>query len=455
MKNRLYALVMATMMLLAVPALRNCGLATGGGPSVVLSAGASPVSELPGDTAIRIPDRNFRAEVRREIGKPEGDITINDVAGITALNVSCLKIADLTGIEYFTALEHLECWENRLTTLDVSQNTKLKTLYCYYNQLKSLDLGNSAALITLHCAENQLTSLDVSGFPALESLECSENRLTTLDLSQNTALEYLECAFNRLTTLDISKNTALKNLGCAGNRLTALDISKNTALEWLECTNNRLKTLDISQNTALKTLWCVGNNFPDQSAIIGLDKDRISDFSFDENDGIDQLGEPAAEAPPISEFFDDTVIWFRDRNFEAAVRKKIGKPEGGVTANDVAGITRLDVSSLFITNLKGIEYFTGLKNLDCASNQLTALDISKNTALEVLNCTKNGLTTLDVSNNTALKRLLCALNQLTELDVRKNTALEYLACARNIFATDKSAIIGLDEGRTELEISFP
>ena len=37
--------------------------------------------------------------------------------------------------------------------------------------------------------------------------------------------------------------------------------------------------------------------------------------------------------------------------------------------------------------------------LYCASNQLTALDISNSTALDTLNCSTNGLTELDLENN--------------------------------------------------------
>ena len=42
---------------------------------------------------------------------------------ITSLDVSSTFIADLTGIEDFTALESLWCHDNQLTSLDVSQNT--------------------------------------------------------------------------------------------------------------------------------------------------------------------------------------------------------------------------------------------------------------------------------------------------------------------------------------------
>lgn len=69
--------------------------------------------------------------------------------------------------------------------------------------------------------------------------------------------------------------------------------------------------------------------------------------------------------------------------------------------------------------------------LDCSGNQLTALDLQKNTALIELECYKNQLTTLDVSQNTALTWLNCSNNQLTALDVSQNTALTHLYCDDN------------------------
>ena len=73
--------------------------------------------------------------------------------------------------------------------------------------------------------------------------------------------------------------------------------------------------------------------------------------------------------------------------------------------------------------------------LECSSNQLTALDVSKNTVLQNLWCTQNQLTVLDVSNNTALTILEFVLNQLTALDVSNNTALIYLNCSNNQLTT--------------------
>ena len=194
-------------------------------------------------------------------------ITPADVKGITVLDVSGTYedyvegkgLTSLKGIEYFTALERLECDINQLTALDVSQNTALNILYCYENQLTALDVSRNTALTTLDCDCNQLTVLDVSQNTALGFLACYENQLTALDVSQNTALWYLNCYGNQLTALDVSRNTALTELDCYENQLTVLDISKNTALTELYCHGNQLTALDVSGNTALTTLHCYGN----------------------------------------------------------------------------------------------------------------------------------------------------------------------------------------------------
>ena len=67
--------------------------------------------------------------------------------------------------------------------------------------------------------------------------------------------------------------------------------------------------------------------------------------------------------------------------------------------------------SMNISNLKGIEAFIALTQLWCSYNQLTSLDVSKNTALTSLGCSFNKLTSLDVSKNTALKVLGCYGNK--------------------------------------------
>lgn len=78
---------------------------------------------------------------------------------------------------------------------------------------------------------------------------------------------------------------------------------------------------------------------------------------------------------------------------------------------------------------------TMLTVLDCGYNQITSLNVSKNTVLSQLYCGANQLTSLDVSENRMLARLYCYSNQLTSLDVSKNTILSYLWCSNNQLST--------------------
>ena len=133
--------------------------------------------------------------------------------------------------------------------------------------------------------------------------------------------------------------------------------------------------------------------------------------------------------------------------------KYIRVAEDGVLSPDEAKqISSIDFYLKGITTLKGIEHFTELKKLNCSSNKITELDLSRNkalkelncngnkiselilsdnTALTVLDCGRNGIKKLDVSDKKDLVKLDCSFNQLTELDTGKNTALEYLDCGHN------------------------
>ncbi len=60
-----------------------------------------------------------------------------NIEGVTSLDVTFKSISDLTGIEDYTSLVVLKCFENKLTSLNVSSNTTLTELRCNGNQLTS------------------------------------------------------------------------------------------------------------------------------------------------------------------------------------------------------------------------------------------------------------------------------------------------------------------------------
>ena len=164
---------------------------------------------------VNIPDANFKAYlVGNTAINSNGDKKIQ-VSEASAFNgeIVCFSsnISNLKGIEAFTALTYLSCFDNKLTSLDVSKNTALTYLSCWGNQLTSLDVSKNTALTYLDCWDNKLTSLDVSKNTALTYLGCDDNQLTSLDVSKNTALTYLKCHDNKFDCDALKRKYGLEN----------------------------------------------------------------------------------------------------------------------------------------------------------------------------------------------------------------------------------------------------
>ena len=200
---------------------------------------SSSLKLLPG---IKIPDNAFLHALIEEGVDTNGDGLISiEAEAVAEFECQCLwALSDMTGIEAFVILTHLVPVRiNRLTSLDVSENT---------------------ALTKLLCSGNQLRSLDVSGNTALTQLFCSFNRLTSLDVSKNSALTDLVGFRNQLTSLDVSRNTELRVLSCGNNQLTRLDL----------CDNHSISYLDVAFMRTLDTVF-VSSFFPSRALMKTID----------------------------------------------------------------------------------------------------------------------------------------------------------------------------------------
>lgn len=351
-----------------------------------------PLEVVPENQFVPFSDAYFKAYCVENFDQDgDGEISMEEALKITDIVVPTDNIESLQGIEFMLNLRYLFCYgrsfnyKGKLTSLDVSKNTKLQELNCLYNQLTSLDVSQNKALKSLICYYNQLTSLNVSNNTELTYLRCDNNRLTSLDVSHNTALTSLDCAQNRLKSLDVSKNTEMTDLRCYNNQLNNLILGQNAVLQVLICMNNLLTSLDVSQNSALQSLSCSNN----QLTVLDVSQNAsLSDLSCDVNQ---------------------------------------------LTSLDVsnnAALTSLSCGDNQLTSLD-VNQNTALTSLRCPYNRLTSLDVSCNTELMYFSCSSNQLTVLDVRNNTALTSLGCGDNQLTSLDVNQNTALQTLYCPHN------------------------
>ena len=102
------------------------------------------------------------------------------------------------------------------------------------------------------------------------------------------------------------------------------------------------------------------------------------------------------ETPDVIEISEEN---FPDENFRAYVGgEAIDKDEDGYLSDEeISGVTTITVSYHEISDLKGIEFFTALTELDCSYNQLSSLNVSNNTALTRLYCYCNRIRGTDMT----------------------------------------------------------
>ena len=122
---------------------------------------------------------------------------------------------------------------------------------------------------------------------------------------------------------------------------------------------------------------------------------------------------------------------FPDANFRECVERYDTDKDGFFSSAELEAVKYIGCAASNIASLKGIEYFTALESLWCQVNNLTSLDVSKNTALTEFACYNNKLTSLNVGNKPALVELDCGVNQLTSVDVSECPALVKLECEMN------------------------
>ncbi|MCL2399189.1 MAG: stalk domain-containing protein [Defluviitaleaceae bacterium] len=147
----------------------------------------------------------------------------------------------------------------------------------------------------------------------------------------------------------------------------------------------------------------------------GLDYPYIAEdlipYPFEENDDEDPTGEDITDA-------------FTCEYFLSAVRSLPEVPNTGpIFTSHVEEIESFAIdgslaSSGNITNLDGIEYFTGLVLFEVTQTQITELDLSSNTLLTSIRANNNQLENVVLPQSGNLAFIHLAGNYLTDLDVR-------------------------------------
>lgn len=191
----------------------------------------------------------------------DGEVSQYEADQVRTIDCSGMEIVKLTGIGKFSNLETLDCSNNRLTTLDLSQNRHLASLTCTRNALRKVTVAGCKELRTLDCAYNSLSSLDLSSASALQRVDCSNNSLSTLNVGGCSSLRTLDCSYNSLATLDLSKTAGIVTVTCKRNALASLLLTNCAELVSLDCSYNSVTKLDVKDCRKLSSLNCTDNPY--------------------------------------------------------------------------------------------------------------------------------------------------------------------------------------------------
>jgi len=241
------------------------GLALAIPMTVALSSFGRVRADEAQDVSVAIDAKNFPDEEFREIVSgfdQDGDkvLSAKEIKAVRRIEISESEIRDMTGVEYFTELTILTCTNSKISSIDVSKNTKLVEFMCSFNELKELDVSNNPDLEVFWCDNNELRTLDLSKNTNLLVLGCGGNKLTELDLSKNQEIRALHCGFNALKDLDFTYNPLISIIKCEGNQLTSLDVSFLKELTNLGADYNRLTKIKLGEQGHLDTLLLNGND---------------------------------------------------------------------------------------------------------------------------------------------------------------------------------------------------
>ncbi|MBN2533189.1 MAG: leucine-rich repeat domain-containing protein [Spirochaetales bacterium] len=211
----------------------NCGLDVNDVyiDNVSLTGGSS--SPTPEPMIINFPDPHLEAAIRSEINIPDGPIYNTDVYTIGSMDLSLLKIADITGLEHCNALTQLFLNNNPdiLDYTPLENLTNLRELNIGFNFLSDITpLENLTNLTRLILVVNEISDITpLENLTNLTSLYCQFNDITDITPLENlTKLTYLTLNDNHITDI-----TPLANL----TKLTYLDLYNNEITDITPLTN--------------------------------------------------------------------------------------------------------------------------------------------------------------------------------------------------------------------------
>ena len=368
-------------------------------------------------------------------------------------------------------LVDLSCYNNNLTSIDVTGTTTLTTLYVYQNQLESIDLSTNTNLGIIYAGNNKLSDIDVTMLPRLYRLHAEVNNLTQVDITHNPGLLELVLNHNRIAELDLTNDSLFTLFRVNNNCLTALDLSKVTKAVGAFGMNMAYMQ---DQSASISPTVIAGGNKVGVKISTGAQADYISDLVFDNQSLTPEvlvengqyylvLGNGNDAAPFANKVItynynpklptfpaqrmnvsiftnedpDGGTLYLNEENVPDEIFRNylLGQTygqDGKITLGEMSNITSLTLNNSSIRSLKGIERFYALTSLTVTNSKIDTINLSRNTKLTSIYIRNCQTKSLNINNLTELTRLQVDNNQLTELDLSQAKKLIQLSVSNNL-----------------------
>ena len=129
----------------------------------------------------------------------DGYLSEVEISRVTTIKISGVadenyqKLTSLSGIEHFTGLTDLKCYNCELTGIDISQNVKLERVSLGYTKLQKLDVSKNPNLLVLNCSGTEISELDISNNKYIENLSIDETDIDEIDVADLENLKSFSC----------------------------------------------------------------------------------------------------------------------------------------------------------------------------------------------------------------------------------------------------------------------
>lgn len=376
------------------------------GEYLVYNCSRTDENKLPYETAIA-EDGKFYLNTKKAatvenlyLVKNDAQVSKLESAGLAT---AAVKIVDMDGLQFFTALKTLKITSNLIERMELTTLTELQTVEMNNNVIASLDLSQNTKLVRFRYGGTASAA--------------ASTKLSTISFANCNVIEHIYL-----------KNQNLQEDGFI--------LPENySALKELDLSNNPAAPFAIPDDLIAQLTLKEGVVAESEGG--GEEEDEpytIPDKAFGEYLYYLSTNENASNKLPEGLVVKEGAEYQLDKTIAKTVTVlNVAKTKAMITTLTSAN---LSTAETLIASADGLQYFTALTELTATSNKFTTeLPLTELKSLKILKLNFAGITVLNVSANLELEVLNCQGGKngvLTAIDLSNNTKLKEVDLSKNL-----------------------